>query len=104
MEDRIKVDMELLVYNDYHFEKAKVVKREKGLYILNNQMRITRDGVPINSKLKVKPFDILEFEYLVAKRDLPKLIKSLEVSSKGLPSEATIKLYDKVKKLVTKYV
>lgn len=100
MEERIKVGDELLVYSPNHLEKAKIIGRSKGIYILNNQMRLGRDMVPINSKLKIKKFDQLEWDYLRAKKAIPKQLEEIKNSFEALSIDNVIKISGKLSKLI----
>lgn len=91
-----------LVTGPAHFEKAKIIKAEKGVYTLNNQMKIDRDLKVIgNSKFIVSQFDQDKYDYLLAVNQIPrKLTQIKELLNKGLSREHSILINRKLTKLL----
>ena len=64
---KLNIGDPVLVTGPAHFEKAEVIERSKGIYTLNNQMKITKDlSIIGNSRFKVTPFNDEEYDYLLA--------------------------------------
>ena len=98
---KLQIGQEFLVYGPYHYERAKVIKAEKGRYTLDNNMVIDRDLHPlVPTKMTVEPFDNDKWEFLVAKGELPKLMAKLSSSTK-IPEDKVIKVHKKLVKLLT---
>lgn len=96
---KLQIGQEFLVYGPYHYEKAKVVKAEKGRYTLDNNMVIDRDLNPtVPTTMKVEPFDENRWEFLVAKGELPKLIAKL--ASSKVSEDKVVKVHKKLVKLL----
>ena len=100
---KLQVGTPVLVIGPFLHEKAEVIKAEKGVYTLNNQLKIDRDfKVLVKSEFTCKPFNQSEYDYLQAKSLLTREIDNLKNYS-NLSPEDTIKLYEKVKKLNDKF-
>ena len=98
---KLQIGQEFLVYGPYHYEKAKVVKAEKGRYTLDNNMGIDRDLNPtVPTTMKVEPFDENRWEFMVAKGELPKLVASLYTHR--FTDEQFEYAHKKIKKLLEK--
>lgn len=96
---KLQIGQEFLVYGPYHYEKAKVVKAEKGRYTLDNNMVIDRDLNPtVPTTMTVEPFDNNKWEFLVAKGELPKLIAKL--ASSKVSEDKVVKVHKKLVKLL----
>ncbi len=100
---KLQIGTPVLVVGPFLHEKATVVKAEKGVYTLNNQLKINRDyKVLVKSEFECMPFDQAKYDYLQAKSLLHREIQNLNNFIK-LSEEDTIKLYEKVKKLNQKF-
>lgn len=100
---KLQVGTPVLVVGPYLHERAEVIKAEKGVYTLNNQLKINRDyKVLVKSDFICKPWDEEEYNYLQAKSLLKREINNLNSYDK-LNREDTIRLYEKVKKLNEKF-
>jgi len=100
---KLQVGTPVLVVGPFLHEKAEVIKAEKGVYTLNNQLKINRDfRVLVKSEFTCKPFDQNEYDYLQAKSMLTREIDNLK-NYPTLSQEDTIRLYEKVKKLNDKF-
>ena len=96
---KLQIGQEFLVYGPYHYEKAKVVKAEKGRYTLDNNMVIDRDLNPtVPTTMKVELFDNNKWEFLVANGELPKLIAKL--ASSKVSEDKVVKVHKKLVKLL----
>lgn len=96
---KLQIGQEFLVYGPYHYERAKVIKAEKGRYTLDNNMVIDRDLHPlVPTKMTVEPFDNYKWEFLVAKGELPKLIAKL--ASSKVSEDKVVKVHKKLVKLL----
>lgn len=100
---KLQVGTPVLVVGPFLHEKAEVIKAEKGVYTLNNQLKINRDfKVLVKSEFTCKPFDQNEYDYLQAKSMLTREIDNLK-NYPTLSQEDTIRLYEKIKKLNDKF-
>mgnify|MGYP003426094431 CR=1 FL=1 len=100
---KLQVGTPVLVVGPFLHEKAEVIKAEKGVYTLNNQLKISRDfKVLVKSEFTCKPFDQAEYDYLQAKSMLTREIDNLK-NYPTLSQEDTIRLYEKIKKLNDKF-
>lgn len=96
---KLQIGQEFLVYGPYHYERAKVIKAEKGRYTLDNNLVIDRDLHPVvPTKMTVEPFDNDKWEFFVAKGELPKLIAKL--ASSKVSEDKIIKVHKKLTKLL----
>lgn len=96
---KLQIGTPVLVVGPFLHEKAKVIKDEKGVYTLDNQLKINRNyEVLVKSEFKCMPFDQSKYDYLQAKSLLHREINNLNNFSK-LSEEEVIKLYEKVHKL-----
>lgn len=96
---KLQIGQEFLVYGPYHYERAKVIKAEKGRYTLDNNLVIDRDLNPVvPTKMIVEPFDNDKWEFFVAKGELPKLIAKL--ASSRISEDKIIKVHKKLIKLL----
>lgn len=102
---KLKVGEQFTVIGPYHFEKTIVEKAEKGVYTLNNGLKINSSLEIIGpSKFKVKPFDQKEYDFLLATDQIPKQLDKIKASYKNLSQDSMLKLNEKLKRLVTKYL
>lgn len=100
---KLQVGTPVLVVGPFLHERAEVIKAEKGVYTLNNQLKINRDyKVLVKSEFTCQPFDQAEYDYLQAKSMLMREINNLK-NYPDLSKEDTVKLYDRVKKLNDKF-
>ena len=98
---KLQIGQEFLVYGPYHYERAKVIKAEKGRYTLDNNMVIDRDLHPlVPTNMTVEPFDNDKWEFLGAKGELPKLMAKLSSFTK-IPEDKVIKVHKKLVNLLT---
>ena len=95
----------LLDTDGRNFEKAEVIERSKGIYTLNNQMKITKDlSIIGNSRFKVTPFNDEEYNYLLAVNQIPRQLSIIkEKMDQGLAKESILKIHQKLKNIITKY-
>lgn len=100
---KLKIGTPVLVVGPFLNDKAEVVSIEKGVYTLNNNLKIDRNfNVLVKSDFICKPFDQVEYDFLQAKIMLQTEINKL-YAYKDLPKEDMVELYNKVKKLNRKY-
>ena len=102
---KLNIGDPVLVTGPAHFEKAEVIERSKGIYTLNNQMKITKDlSIIGNSRFKVTPFNDEEYSYLLAVNQIPRQLSIIkEKMDKGLAKESILKIHQKLKNIITKY-
>lgn len=103
---KLNIGDSVLVTGPAHFEKAEVIERSKGIYTLDNQMKITNDlNVIGNSRFKVTPFDDEEYNYLLAVNQIPRQLSLIkEKMDQGLSRESILKIHHKLKSLITKHI
>lgn len=95
----------VLVTGYAFFEKALIEKAEKGQYILSNGFKIDKNFNVISSnKFIVKPFIEEEYQFLVAKSAIPKLLDEFSKKYTSLSKEKTIKIYKKLNILSKKHL
>lgn len=100
---KLQIGTPVLVVGPFLHEKAQVIKAEKGVYTLDNQLKINRNyEVLVKSEFKCMPFDQAEYDYLQARYLLSREINNLN-NFPQLSKEDTIKLYEKVQKLNQKF-
>lgn len=103
-ENRLKIGTPLLVLGPHFFEKAEVVSVENGIFTLNNKIKVTNELVITNnSKMQIKPFDEEEYNFLVAKNKIPRVLEKIENKYKELSKDDLIKLFDRLNKITYKY-
>lgn len=103
-ENRLKIGTPLLVLGPHFFEKAEVVSVENGIFTLNNKIKVTNELVITNnSKMQIKPFDEEEYNFLVAKNKIPRVLEKIENKYKELSKDDLIKLFDGLNKITHKY-
>lgn len=102
---KLNIGDPVLVIGPAHFEKAEVIERSKGIYTLNNQMKITKDlSIIGNSRFKITPFNNEEYNYLLAVNQIPRQLSIIkEKMDNGLAKESILKIHQKLKNIITKY-
>lgn len=96
---RPKVGDLVLVTGTAHFEKAEIITRKKGIYTLNNGIKMDRTLKPLNSKCKIREFHESEYEFLLCQREIPRFLKTIGDNFKACPHDTALKLSKKLKKL-----
>lgn len=96
----------LLVYGLYHVEKATVIKAEKGVYTLNNQMKVDRDLKVLNSKdsYVVEIWDENKYKFLHYRSMMEKKLNLIQSGYMKLDQGSLIRVYEKLDKLIEKYM
>lgn len=96
----------LLVYGLYHVEKASVIKAEKGIYTLNNQMKVDKDLKVLNSKdsYNVEIWDEDKYKFLHYRSMMDKKISIIQNGYLKLDQDSLIRVYEKLDKLIEKYM
>lgn len=97
---RPKVGDMVLVLGPAHFEKSEIIDRKKGVFTLKNGILMDRDFYPKNSKMKIKPFNQEEYDFLVAKQQIPRFLDLIKARIQSLDQEKAIKLHKKLSKMV----
>lgn len=101
---KLKEGDPLLVIGHSHFEKAHVINVKKGVITLNNQIKVDNTlKVLNNSKFEVKPFDQTEYDHLISKSEIPKLLSKITSSYQNLPSSSMIMVKHKLERIIKKY-
>lgn len=102
--NKLRIGDYLLVLGPHFFEKAEVVSVDNGVFTLNNKIKVTQDLVVLNnSKMEVKPFDEDEYNYLLAKNKIPRILEKIESKYKNLPKEDMVNLFSKLNRVSSKY-
>lgn len=97
----MKVGDLLLVTGPAFFEKTYIKSKEKGVYILENGIKIDRSLTPLNSKYKVEKFDDEKYRLLKAKRVVDRGLEKISTLVKeGISDEDIIFLAGKVKRIL----
>lgn len=96
----------LLCYSSYHVEKTRILSIENGILVLDNQIKVDRDLNILNTKntdIHVETMDYDKYRYLQARSLMDKVLYKINSKYKKLNAENTVKVYDKLNKLVEKY-
>lgn len=97
----MKVGDLLLVTGPAFLEKTSIKSKEKGVYILENGIKIDRYLTPLNSKYQVEKFDDEKYRLLKAKRVVNRGLEKISTLVKeGISDEDTIFLAGKVKRIL----
>lgn len=81
----MKVGDLLLVTGPAFFEKTAIKEREKGIYTLENGIKMDRTLHPLNSKYKIEVFDEEKYKTMTAQRTLTRGIDKLAaINKKGI--------------------
>lgn len=97
----MKVGDLLLVTGPAFFEKTPIKSKEKGVYTLENGIKIDRHLTPLNSKYQVEKFDDEKYRLLKAKRVVNRGLEKISILVKeGISDEDTIFLAGKVKRIL----
>lgn len=97
----MKVGDLLLVIGPAFFEKTSIKSKEKGVYLLENGIKIDNTLKPINSKYQVEKFDENKYKLLKASRVVNRGIEKISNKVKeGLSDEDTLFLAGKVKRIL----
>lgn len=96
----------LMVLGPAHFEKAEITKAEKGIYTLNNGLKIDSNLQILGgtSRFKVKPFEQSEYDYHLALNSILRLLQVIRDNYKNLSSENVLKIKDKLERITNKYM
>lgn len=96
----------LLVYGQYHVEKATITKVEKGFLVLDNQMKVDRDLKVLNAKsaFTVENWDENKYKFLHYRSMMEKKISQLQNGYRKLDQDALIRVYEKLDRLIGKYL
>lgn len=100
--NKINVGDEFLITREAHFEKAKIIKKEKGIYHLDNQVKMDANLNALNSKVNIAPFDQEEYNYLLASSQIPKLLHNISRRYKKLPKDKVRMIYTRLNKIIEK--
>lgn len=73
----MKVGDLLLVTGPAFFEKTVIKERKKGIYTLENGIKMDRTLHPLNSKYKIEVFDEEKYKTMTAQRTLTRGINKL---------------------------
>lgn len=103
----MKVNDLLIVKGLNILETSPLISKEKGIYTLKNGIKFSIDErlniKVINSKCSLEEYSEERFELLKAKKEMPKLIRTLnEVES--LEDSSYIMLYKKLNRIINKYL
>ena len=95
---------EFLVSGPTFYEKAHIIEkkkyRDKKVYLLSNNIMLSRRGEPINSKFTIEPYSKDREEYLRNLHLLPKKLRKLE----SVTIVTLIKLDEKDMKILNKKI
>lgn len=101
---KLQIGTPVLVVGPYLHERAEVVKAEKGVYTLSNNLQIDRDYKMLSkSEFKAEPWDESKYDYLQAKSLMVRHLNNIRENYSKLNEEDTVAVFNKLKKLNTKY-
>lgn len=88
----MKVGDLLLVTGPAFFEKTAIKERKKGIYTLENGIKMDRTLHPLNSKYKIEVFDEEKYKTMTAQRTLTSSIDKLAaINKKGIENANIIR-------------
>lgn len=97
-----------LVTSPYLREKATLIGTEKTkdgfIYLLDNQVKITSDLKPINSKVNVEPWDEEKYAHLIAKVQISTILDDISRNWQNWDEETQMKLHQKLVKMREKFL
>ncbi len=97
-----------LVTSPYLREKATIVSIEKTkegpIYLLDNQVKMTENFKPINSRVNIEPWDEEKYAYLIAKSQILQILSDLSSNWQNWDEETQIKFHHKLLKLKEKFL
>lgn len=97
----MKVGDLLLVTGPAFFEKTSIKSKEKGVYLLENGIKVDRSLKPLNSKYQIEKFDNEKYRLLKAKRVVNRGIEKISsIIKEGISDDDTIFLAGKVKRIL----
>lgn len=101
---KLQIGTPVLVVGPYLHERAEVIKAEKGVYTLNNNLQINRDyQVLSKSEFKAEPWDEDRYNYLQAKSLMVRYINNIKENYTKLNEEDTVSLFNRLSKINAKY-
>lgn len=99
----MKVGDLLLVTGPAFFEKTSIKSKEKGVYLLENGIKIDNTMKPLNSKYQIEKFNEDKYKLLKASRVVNRGIEKIYAKVKeGLSEEETLFLAGKLKRILKK--
>ena len=88
----MKVGDLLLVTGSAFFEKTAIKEMKKGIYTLENGIKMDRTLHPLNSKYKIEVFDEEKYKTMTAQRTLTSGIEKLaSINKKGIENTDLIR-------------
>lgn len=102
----MKINELLIVKGLNILETSPIISKEKGIYTLQNGIKFSVDErlniKVLNSKCSLEEYSEERFELLKAKKDMPRLLRTLN-QVESLEDESYIRLYKKLSKTISKY-
>lgn len=97
-----------LVTSPYLREKATIIGTEKSkdgvIYLLDNQVKMTEDLKPINSRVHIESWDEERYAHLIAKSQIINIMSDLSRSWQNWDEETQMKFHQKLLKLREKFL
>lgn len=97
-----------LVTSPYLREKATIVSIEKSrdgvIYVLDNQVKMTEDLKPLNSRVSIEPWDEERYAHLIAKAQIQNIMDELSRNWKNWDEETQMKFHQKLLRLRGKFL
>lgn len=101
---KLQVGDPILITGPAHYEKATVIKVEKNVVTLDNQMKINHEFNNLTKTVMVaEPWDQDKFDILHAKRMMESEILAIQKGWRRLPDEAIVAIEHKLSKIMEKY-
>lgn len=101
---KLKVGDPILITGPAHYEKATVIKVEKNVVTLDNQMKIDQEFNNITkTSMVAEPWDQDKFNILHAKRMMDPEIFAIQRGWNRLPDEYIVAIEHKLRKILEKY-
>lgn len=100
----MKVGDPILITGPSHYEKATVIKVEKNVVTLDNQMKINHEFNNLTkTPMVAEPWDQDKFNILHAKRMMDPEILAIQRGWMKLPDDAIVAIDHKLSKILKKY-
>ena len=101
---KLKVGDPILITGPAHYEKATVIKVEKNVVTLDNQMKIDHEFNNLTkTSMVAEPWDQDKFDILHARSKIESRIFAIQKGWRELTDEAIVSIEHKLSKIIEKY-
>ena len=101
---KLKVGDLILITGPAHYEKATVIKVEKNVVTLDNQMKIDHEFNNLTkTSMVAEPWNQDKFDILHAKRMMEPWLFAIQSGWRELTDEAIVAIEHKLSKIIEKY-